>query len=374
MDPVLQQAIENDDVDELHRLIVEDRKLLDRVSNDPFPNTPLHIAAAVEKTQVAMEVAILKPLFARKLDLEGYSPMHLALQHEHFYIVRALITLNTELIQKEGDNELELLAEFLYACRSSIKDLTSQCETAVHIAVKNHNIKVFKVLFGWLKLVCLTRILDWKDKYGNTVLHIAVSEKQPEVIKLLIGHTNVNARNLLDKTALEIFQVNPCGGQDVAKRLRRQGCRARLFTPTLSLSQAFSVGKFIPVSSIRGEATCNITLIVPTLITTATYQAALNPLANSPVVIANSSDISIGKPHQAANLVLSGSKLYYFAYVNTATFLISVSIIWAMAIPLLPGSLWVCISLTYLGLAYFYPLVSEFPKSNDVPTALLACF
>jgi len=81
----------------------------------------------------------------------------------------------------EGSDELELLAEFLFACKPSIKDLTSQGETAVHIAVKHRNFEAFKVLFGWLKRVNLTHILKWKDHDGNNVLHIAVREKQPEV-------------------------------------------------------------------------------------------------------------------------------------------------------------------------------------------------
>jgi len=64
----LQQAIANDDVDELHNLIVEEPELLDRLSKHPFPNTPLHIAAAAGKTKIAMEMVILKPSLAQKLN------------------------------------------------------------------------------------------------------------------------------------------------------------------------------------------------------------------------------------------------------------------------------------------------------------------
>ncbi|KAI6704302.1 hypothetical protein NL676_013438, partial [Syzygium grande] len=197
----LQEAIAADDVTELYSSIERDENILDRGSAGPFPNTPLHEAADKGKTKVAMEIAILKPSFARKLNRGGHSPMHLALQNKHYDTARALMTLDPKLIRvrgrggitpmhfvagEKGDNErdneelLELLAEFLSACKSSIKDLTSQCETAVHIAVKNHNIGAFKVLLGWLKSVHLTTILSWKDQDGNTVLHIAVSEQQPE--------------------------------------------------------------------------------------------------------------------------------------------------------------------------------------------------
>ncbi|KAK3433587.1 hypothetical protein EUGRSUZ_L00115 [Eucalyptus grandis] len=202
MDPRLQQAINHNNVDELYSLIKGDENLLDHGSEGPFPNTPLHDAARTGKTKVAMEIATLKPSFARKLNCEGYSPMHLALLNKHYHLVRALITLEPELIRvrgqggftalhfvswKIGDNEqenvelLELLAEFLSTCKSSIEDLTNKCETAIHVAVRRGNTEVFKVLFGWLKRVHLTQILNWKDQDGDTALHIAALEKQPEV-------------------------------------------------------------------------------------------------------------------------------------------------------------------------------------------------
>ncbi|KAK3433598.1 hypothetical protein EUGRSUZ_L00139 [Eucalyptus grandis] len=169
-----------------------------------------------------MELAILRPSLAQKLNPEGYSPIHLALQQEQYQTVRALMNFNPKLIrvygrggitplhyvaEKEGDKELELLAEILYACKSSIEDLTSRCETAVHVAVKNHNLKAFKVLFGWLKRVHLTEILNWKDQDDNTVMHISVSgEPQKEIILALHAHVDLDVKNFQGKTAQEILQ------------------------------------------------------------------------------------------------------------------------------------------------------------------------
>ncbi|KAK3433602.1 hypothetical protein EUGRSUZ_L00144 [Eucalyptus grandis] len=192
-----------------------------------------------------MELATLSPPFARMLNPEGYSPMHLALQHGQYQTVRALMNFDPELIQvygrgritplhyvaeKEGDEELELLAEFLCACKSSIEDLTSRCETAVHIAVKNHNLKAFKVLFGWLKRVYLTEILNWKDEDGNTVMHIAVSgEPQKEIILALHESVDLDVKNLQGKTAREILQ-------DYGKMSGIEGSVVRSPTCDLSLS------------------------------------------------------------------------------------------------------------------------------------------
>ncbi|KAK3433633.1 hypothetical protein EUGRSUZ_D00928 [Eucalyptus grandis] len=442
----LQQAIANDDVDELHNLIVEERELLDRVSKHPFPNTPLHIAAVAGKTNVAMEMAILKPSFARKLNPEGYSPMHLALQHEHYHTVRTLMTLDPKLIRVQGrcgitplhfvagekrdneeenmellellaeflstckssiedltsqcetavhiavknhnlkafkvllgwlkrvylteilnwkdkyagekrDNEeenmelLELLAEFLSTCKSSIEDLTSQCETAVHIAVKNHNLEAFKVLLGWLKRVYLTEILNWKDKYGNTVLHIAVFEDQPEIIRLLRGNIKLNAKNYQHKTALEIYQASRSGDQDLAKELCSRD-------PNHSLSQFLRRKltyheNFVFKYGLRDESIRDIILLVATLITTATYQ-----LPKSTVVTANSSGIAAEKPHQAGKMILSGSNLYQFMALNSSVFVLSIVTICWTAAPLLPHSNLVYSLTLYVGVFAGYSITA----------------
>ncbi|KAL3742380.1 hypothetical protein ACJRO7_017799 [Eucalyptus globulus] len=323
-----------------------------------------------------MEIATLKPLFAQKLNYRGYSPMHLALQNKHYDIVRALMILDPKLIRvrgrgritplhfvaKEiGDNEqenvelLELLAEFLYACKSSIEDLTNQCKTAIHVAVKTGNTEAFKVLFGWLKRVHLTKILDWKDQNGDTVLHIAASKRQPEIIKLLIGYTNIYAKNFQGNTALEIFQLNPSGDPDVAERFHHQGHQARRFITILSLSQFYSMEltffeKYINWFRVQNKSAREVMLIVSTLIAAATYQAALappkgyrkdsssGPWANSAVVTTNSSSIAFGKPHQAGDLILSGLDQYMYTICNSLAFFASIATILATALTLGVGS------------------------------------
>ncbi|KAF8031642.1 hypothetical protein BT93_D0757 [Corymbia citriodora subsp. variegata] len=404
----LHQAIEHDDVDELHNLIVEEPELLDRVSKHPFPNTPLHIAAAAGKIDVTMELAILKPSFTRKLNPEGYSSMHLALQHEQYHIVRALMTTNPRLIQvrgrggitalhfvaqrkvddeKENKKLMELLAEFLVACKSSIEDLTNQYETAIYVAVKNHNLEAFEVFLIWLRRVHKVDILNWKDKDGNTVLHIAVSENQPKIIKPLIQRMDINAKNFRGQTALEIFERNSSGDEDLAKRFRRScGLEGQGF-------RKISLLKFL-----RKEPTCfeqlktfialqnqyarDIILIVATLVATATYQAALTPPggywqdnslnapANSIAVTANSSGIAVEKPHQAGNIILTGSKLYKFTVLNSLVFLISIITIWITSIPQWPHTYAVYLLMLFLGASYFFNLVFAFPKSLAVPLSV----
>ncbi|CAN6994027.1 unnamed protein product [Brassica oleracea var. botrytis] len=162
-----------------------------------------------------MELMTLKPSLASKLNLSGFSLMHLALQNNHSRMVRGFLALDSSLvsIKRRGRviplhhvarmGDAELLSEFLFAYPSSIEDLTIKCETAVHVAVKNHQLMAFKVLLGWLKRVNKEEILDWKDEDGNTVFHIAASINHTEVRKcfsfspkfLIIHHCCDGTRN-----------------------------------------------------------------------------------------------------------------------------------------------------------------------------------
>jgi len=76
---------------------------------------------------------------------------------------------------------------------------------------------------------------------------------------------------------------------------------------------------------MEDESALEVIFVVLTLIVVATCQAALtppegywqdsssNPTANSTVISANSSSITLGKPRQAGNIILSSSNLFSYA-------------------------------------------------------------
>ena len=141
------------DIDEFYNLIGEDAKLLEHIDELPFVNTPLHIAAFAGNIQFAMEMIGLKPSFAWKLNQNGFSPIHIALQNRHIELVRWLLQFDGDLVHVKGRDQLTplhyivesgehlyLLEEFLLVCPNSITDVTVQNETALHIAHKNDNL------------------------------------------------------------------------------------------------------------------------------------------------------------------------------------------------------------------------------------------
>ncbi|KAL0846642.1 hypothetical protein Bca101_019888 [Brassica carinata] len=301
----LKKAAQDGDIERLYELISEDSNILCHFDKASFCETPLHIAAEKGQTHFAMELMTLKPSLASKLNVSGFSPMHLALQNNHSQMVRGFVAIDSSLVSIKGKGraaplhhvartgDAELLSELLLAYPSSVEDLTIKCETAVHTAVKNEQLMAFKVLLGWLKRVNKEEILDWKDEDGNTVFHIAASINQTEVIKLLRRTVKVKAKNLDGKTAMDILRTHqsPCFPE--ARRVLR-GVKERLLcrsTTTLAgyLSNNLSFiekrNKLLGLSnlsltrdrSISNSDRRDAILVVAILIVTATYQAGLSP-------------------------------------------------------------------------------------------------
>ncbi|KAK7851633.1 ankyrin repeat-containing protein bda1 [Quercus suber] len=113
-----------------------------------------------------MEMMGLKPSFARKLNQNGFSPIHLALQNGHIELVRRLLQIDGDLVHVKGRERLtplhyivqsgkhhDLLEEFLLICPDSIADVTGRNEIALHIALKYNRLEVFKFLVTLLGVI-----------------------------------------------------------------------------------------------------------------------------------------------------------------------------------------------------------------------------
>ncbi|XAR70538.1 hypothetical protein NMG60_11027425 [Bertholletia excelsa] len=189
----LKEVAQAGDFEGLYESINRFPDILDYIDNKSFVETPLHTAASAGHTRFALEIIRLKPSSGRKLNPDGFSALHMALQNGHSYTADRLTGFDKELLRVKGRNgftplhavaqrdEIELLAEFLRANPESIEDLTIGDETAVHIAVKISRIRATKLLLRWISIIGKGHVLDWKDEEGNTVLHAAVSSLQNEV-------------------------------------------------------------------------------------------------------------------------------------------------------------------------------------------------
>ncbi|XP_058749262.1 ankyrin repeat-containing protein BDA1-like [Vicia villosa] len=164
----LKLSVETDNIDLLYEVIQDDPSILEIIDKNQFVDTPLHIAASMGHLEFATEIMNLKPSFAMKLNLQGHSPIHLAMDN---------LAHLTESLRKKGltplhiacqNGEVDLLPEFLNACPDSIEDVTARGESALHIVVINHQFKALQDDPSILENID-------KNHFVETPLHIAAS-------------------------------------------------------------------------------------------------------------------------------------------------------------------------------------------------------
>ncbi|KAK6924789.1 Ankyrin repeat [Dillenia turbinata] len=342
MDENLRAASEQGNVERLYELIRQDPDVLESINNQRFAHTPLHEAASRGHTMFMLEVMRLMPSFGTKLNPDGFSPIHLALQSpdDRTLTILQLIRANGDVIRVKGrmgmtalhwvaqSGDINLLAKFLKACPESIEDLTDKFETALHVAVKNQKVDAVKVIVGWLKYGSLYYSLDLKK----------------------------NVRNFEGKTALDVLdeqqgQMDPDIAGKIRKVLRNAGVKkaghslagsSRLSNRLISTIGTWRLWFYhleIMTDDVR-----NALLVVAVLIATATYQVGLNP---SDALLhpknSGSSDFPLSLNHILLNL--------------------SIMIIAAL-LPPEPSTLRIVLALTllYMGLSYTVSVTVIIPR------------
>ncbi|KAE8670719.1 Ankyrin repeat family protein [Hibiscus syriacus] len=216
--------------------------------------------------QFAMEMINLKLSFARNLNQQGLSPLHIAVEKRHKVMMLLLLEIDSNLAHvkgKKGETPLHyiskvgnhdgLLDRFLEACPDSILN-----EEDYHHKVVNQ-----------------------KDEDGNTALHLAASNNQLQMLQLLLNcKADKHATNQDGLTAVRIAQQHD--NRECITLL--QGC----FIPVISKIKCKSEKQLLKyakkASSLIFHDMDNISsddrnalLVILALLLTATYQAALSP-------------------------------------------------------------------------------------------------
>ncbi|XP_059462018.1 ankyrin repeat-containing protein BDA1-like [Corylus avellana] len=309
MNQNLREAAEQGNIDALYSLIEIDTEVLNKIDEISFVETPLHVSAAAGKTEFAMEMMMLKPSFARKLNPNGFTPLLLAMHYNQIQLVLELLKNHKDLVCTQGrggmnplhyaaqTGNLILLAEILRVCPKSIEVVTSQSETALHVALKNDMLDAFLLLLGWLRRAWFRsarllegRILGWLDLDGNSVLHIAASKNEAQVVRRLLDCSGivVNAKNSEGFTALDIAvdRQTQVDNQEMRNMLCRAGAKCASSLPKFSWADYFrspvSNNEKLFIFSFRVKMQMsndmrNMLLVVSVLLVTIAYQAVISP-------------------------------------------------------------------------------------------------
>ncbi|KAB1215044.1 hypothetical protein CJ030_MR4G018824 [Morella rubra] len=158
MDKRLRDAAERGDVDVLYQLIENDKEVLDNIDKFSCVHTPLHAAASAGQTHFAGEIMILKPSFARKLNQEGLTPMHLALRAKNTQLALQLsMWIRALSVSKERGNKRGLTPQ----------DVADVVQAAVdNPEIRNLLRKGEGTIFSIIRWVC-NRLMARHVEVGN---------------------------------------------------------------------------------------------------------------------------------------------------------------------------------------------------------------
>ncbi|RDX63986.1 Ankyrin repeat-containing protein, partial [Mucuna pruriens] len=182
-----------------------------------FDQTCIHIAASRGHTDVVRELLNKWSELTQVIDDDGNSPLHHACDRGHREIAWILLRRDpttalkynnsgyTPLHMAVMNGKVSILEDFMSSIAAAFHYLTREEETVFHLAVR----------YGWydaleflVRVSNGTNLLHCQDRYGNTVLHLAVMGRRHKMAEFLINKTKVdiNARNYEGVTALDILE------------------------------------------------------------------------------------------------------------------------------------------------------------------------
>ncbi|XP_059627818.1 uncharacterized protein LOC132270655 [Cornus florida] len=243
-----------------------------------------------------------------------------------------------------GEGREEVVRVLITACPRSIQRLTSQAETALHVALKNGHWGCFRVLMEQLQNLNpqWMELLNRQDFEGNTLLHTAILHKQVEIVKLLVSYkhrngdrvVDVNSINNSSLTALDLHYQKMSDESDKEICHILHEARAKKGQPC---SQSDSVVPMVTAKMMMQESMelmrKSLLLGFFIFLASAAYQSLFNLIKLYPVeqtveILSVSFEDIIRSPNQIP-------EVFYAVMTNTLAFLVSLVAIfrtfWSMA-------------------------------------------
>ena len=190
----LQEAAINGSAPSLLQILQQHPQILNTLSHS-HSDTPLHLASLLGHSAFAKLLLNHNPDLTSHLNQQGSSPLHLAAAKGYVDIVKDLLLVNPDMClvwDRQGRTPLHLaaikgrigvLAEFVRVKPEATRVFTSTGDSALHLCVKfNRPLEALKVF-----VECVRgddEFVNWRDSHGNTVLHLAVTNKQLQVCLL----------------------------------------------------------------------------------------------------------------------------------------------------------------------------------------------
>ncbi|KAL7120862.1 hypothetical protein ACP275_02G148100 [Erythranthe tilingii] len=361
MDERLYKAAMEGNTETLINLIQTDPLILDRTPITPHLETPLHVATMLGHESFAVELLNRKPGLARQLDRQSSSPLHLAAAGGHVAIAKRLVIVDPDMcsaLDRDGRNPIhiaaamgrvDVLREMVRvrpdSARERVKRGGRSCGTVLHLCVEYCRFEALKILLEDLNFD--KDLVNGVDENGNTVLHLAVADKQVETTEYLlslIGIIDLNVVNVAGMTPTDILIQKRTDSSDleIEESLKRAGAfvgassfhkntpkRGLLSSsPQKDLTTNVILNKLLNEREDWLERKRSGLMVVASLIATMAFQAGVNPPNNvwqetRTLDTRNSKDLR----HYLTKAInyLKNSERFYL--INTTSFIASLSII-----------------------------------------------
>ncbi|KAJ0091101.1 hypothetical protein Patl1_14553 [Pistacia atlantica] len=308
---IYEAAVEGNIISLLN-LLQEDALILDRITVSCYGETPLHIASMLGHAEFVQEILGRKPELAGKLDSRKSSPLHLAASKGYLDIVKKLVSVNPEMClacDRDGKNPVHIavikghvsvLKELVKLRPDAARTSMERGETTLHACVRFDQLEAMKFL---MEQMSDHEFVNSKDDDGNTILHLAVADKQVETIQFLTTNNaiEVNALNKGGFTALDILKQSRrdlkdyeivellrhgrvISAEDIVVSTHELGFKQ---TTTLTAHGNNQINMLHPQGNGTEKSVekkddwlkemNNALMVVASLIATVTFQAGLNP-------------------------------------------------------------------------------------------------
>ncbi|KAL0394206.1 UNVERIFIED_CONTAM: hypothetical protein Slati_4386800 [Sesamum latifolium] len=329
------EAAAKGSITSLQELLKKDPLILDRVVVQIFSETPLHVAAMLGHVDFVKEIIRIKPQLITELNPFRSSPLHLASAKGYVDVVMVLLSVDPRMCLARDKNGM----------------------TPLHLsAIKGRlQVEALKLL---LDTISDPEFINSKDTDGNTILHLAVADKQVETINflLIMPALEVNALNFNGMTAFDVLLKSQRDVRDseIGESLKHAGCFGTKERSTASHVNGNKASRALSSSPVHLSSSTNIgrkssedlvkqpddwlekkrsaLMVVASLIATMAFQVGVNPPSGvwQDDNTIDSQGNPVSDPHKAGFSVLAHNQPHVytgFYTVNTTSFIASLSII-----------------------------------------------
>ncbi|KAL1531524.1 protein ACCELERATED CELL DEATH 6-like [Salvia divinorum] len=239
----IQAAIERKEIAVLEAIIKAKLELIQM--KDSEGRNPLHYAASLGNLEATHYLLTNDVFNATRRDKTGSLPIHLAALEGHVDAIRVMLQYSPE------------ADELLDMCGCNI----------LHVAARSGRYNVFRFV---LKNPKLDSLINMKNKFGDTPLHIATMNDHAKIVSTLTWdqRVDIKAVNNKEMTALDVAYVKRIDNPSFTKRLTWAALKSASVPQNSKNS-----GRMVNVNLDVYKGRVNTLLVVATLVATVTFAA-----------------------------------------------------------------------------------------------------